>query len=107
VLSEIPGNKDEELMEIIEIGDLSMFPKNETVINLDELCSLKLAHGAPECTLRTPWLRTDLGSLCIKLTIIDKVDQAPEDNLSLSGREAERYLQEISHLIKKLIKELR
>lgn len=48
MLGQEPGNNDYELVEPVEIGDLSMWPEYIPINDLDQPLVLELFDGAPE-----------------------------------------------------------
>jgi len=105
MLCQVAGNHQEEAMEEIEIRDLSPSGFKIPGDYGDEAEVLKLPDGTTECRFRTPWLLGKKVRFRINLAVVYKELQKPEGNLTLSGREAERALEKVMHLVKSLKKE--
>jgi hypothetical protein len=107
VLGQIPGNQNEQLVESIEIGDLSMGTKDKTVKHSEVTLALKEKYGTPVRRFRTPWFRGDSGFFYVDLAVVGPKAKKPEGCLPLGRAKVDDALEAISHQVELLKQKLR
>jgi len=107
MLGQIPGYDQQQFIEFIEIGDLSMRSQNIPVYHPDQSEVLQEPESPPVCRLATPWGLGDLALFGIDLAIISPKPEEPESHLSLASGQPQYSGQAIPDLMKATEEELR
>lgn len=107
MLGQVSGENEQEPVEFIEIGDLSMRADDITVDYRDEAKVAQSSYRPPVRRFTTPPVSCNLGSFWVSVTIVRPKSKQVQGSLSLVDRKTDRIRQAITDLVETLEEELR
>jgi len=106
VLGQVPCYNEEQPVESVEIGDLSIGTYDVAVDYCNQAAKLKDFDGPPVRSLTTPWLRSDRGLFHIHIAVVGPISKQPQGYHPLRRVEADRILEAIADAVKTLQEKL-